>query len=96
MSDDIAQTLRSIETKLTALLTLTADEVLRERLERENASSRYRPRTLDRMLADSGMNGVEIGRVLGKSQQAVSQVLAKDKKSTPKPSPMKKVASDAE
>lgn len=96
MSDDIAQTLRSIETKLTALLTIASDEVLRERLEREEAGGRYRMRTLDRMLADSGMSGVEIGQVLGKSQQAVSQALAKDKKAAAKPDGKKKVASNAE
>lgn len=94
MSDDVTQTLRSIETKLTALLTLAADEVLRARLERESASGRYRTRSLDRMLADSGMSGVEIGRVLGKTQQAVSQALAKDKKAIPKLNSKKGSGSD--
>lgn len=75
MPDDDAAVLNAIDAKLTAILTLMVDQYLRE-----TELAKPRPRTIDRMLDDAGLTPVQIGRILGKSRQAVSQVLARDAK----------------
>jgi len=77
--DETMQVLQRIDAKLGAILSLLADQ-----LSREAAGNRHRPRTMDRMLTDAGLNPTEVGRVLGKSRQAVSQVLARDGKPSKK------------
>lgn len=86
MTDEVVRALKGIDSKLSAILTLMLDDMVREA-----PGVRHRARSIDRILADAGMNGVEIGRALGKSPQAVSQALAKDKKpsSAKKPSASK-------
>jgi hypothetical protein len=76
VADETLEVLKRIETKLSALLGIVVDQHLRA-----TDIAKPRPRTVDRMLTDVGLTGVEIGRLLGKTPQAVSQVLTKDGKS---------------
>ena len=74
-ADPTVDALQSIDTKLTAILALLVDRHLRD-----TDLAKPRPRSMDRMLSDVGLTGVEIGRLLGKSPQAVSQALSRDGK----------------
>lgn len=67
------QLLRSIDTKLGALVALHAHRLLME----DADLAKPRPRSIDRLLADAGLSQGEIGAVLGKTRQAVGQVLKK-------------------
>lgn len=69
MADELA-VLTNIDKKLSALIALMVEQHLRE-----TESTKYKPRSADRILTDLGMSGSEVGRLLGKSQQAVSQAL---------------------
>ncbi len=75
MPDATADALASIDAKLSAILALLVDRHLRD-----TDVAKPRPRSIDRMLTDVGLTGVEISRLLGKTPQAVSQALAKDGK----------------
>jgi hypothetical protein len=77
--------LQGIDRKLNALLALYTHRVLLQ----DDSLAKPRPRSIDRMLADAGLKGVEIASILGKSQQSVSEMLAKDKRVG---SPKKKAA----
>lgn len=79
MSDEILEELKSINTKMTALLTITVDRHLRD-----TDIAKPRPRSIDRMLSDIGLSNTEIAKLLGKSVQAVGQNLSKETKSTSK------------
>ena len=73
MTDDIAAALLiSIDTKLSALLALQAHRALVE-----DPDARPRPRSIDKLLSDAGLTQMQIGATLGKSVQAVSQMIAK-------------------
>ena len=65
------EVLRSIERKLTALLAITTDQHLRSSQELADP----RPRTIDQLLSDAGLSSHEVGKLLGKSRQAVEQRL---------------------
>ena len=77
--DEVLDALMRIDTKLAALLAIVVDGHLRA-----TEMAKPRPRSIDRMLVDVGLTKVEVSRLLGKSQQAVGQVLARDKKPTAK------------
>ncbi|MFC6157185.1 hypothetical protein [Kribbella jiaozuonensis] len=81
MADDpVVEALKRIDTKLAALLAIVVDGHLRD-----TEMAKPRPRTIDKMLVDVGLTQVEVARLLGKTPQAVGQVLQKDKKGTGKP-----------
>lgn len=65
--------LERIDKRLAAILAILLDQHLRS-----TDLAKPRPRSIDRLLTDVGLSGVEIGRLLGKSPQAVSQALAKN------------------
>jgi hypothetical protein len=75
MADEMLAVLKRLDTKLSALLAILVDQHLRD-----TGLAQPRPRSIDRMLVDVGLTGAEVARLLGKSPQAVSQVLAKDSK----------------
>ena len=56
------------------MLAITVDRHLRD-----TDLAKPRPRSIDRMLADLGLTGAEIAKLLGKTPQAVSIALSKDK-----------------
>jgi hypothetical protein len=80
MSDELADTLKRIDRNIAALLAINVDRHLRE-----SDLAKPRPRSIDRMLSDVGLTDSEIGILLGKTRQAVGQVLAKDAKSAKPP-----------
>jgi DNA-binding transcriptional ArsR family regulator len=76
MPDESLEILKKIDRTLSALLVIAVDQHLRS-----TDLAKPRPRSIDRMLADVGLSNTEIGRLLGKTQSAVSQSLSKDGKS---------------
>lgn len=84
---DDNELLRSIDTKLTALLALMADAHLRA----HGTPRQQRARSLDRLLTDAGISAREVGKLLGKTERAVHLALQAGK--TTKKS---KVSADAE
>lgn len=68
--------LEGIERKISALLAIAVDDHLRASPDLANP----RPRSIDKLLLDAGLRQTEIASTLGKSPQAVSQVLASEKK----------------
>jgi hypothetical protein len=77
MADEALEVLRSIDQKLSAVVALLADE-----RQRETEPGRQRQRNIDQMLTDQGLSGAQVGRLLGKSRQAVSQALARERKAS--------------
>lgn len=75
MAEAQDETLQRIETLLTAILGVQVEQFLRE-----TGVAKPRPRSVDRMLSDFGLSGVQIAELLGKTPQAVSNSLARDKK----------------
>ena len=75
MDDDARSTLQSIETTLRALVGLVAYRLQTE----DEALPGPRKRTIDRLLYDAGLTQAEVGRILGKTPQAVSQVLKRER-----------------
>jgi DNA-directed RNA polymerase specialized sigma24 family protein len=75
-SDDL---LCSIDTKLSAILTLTLDSYLRE-----TGVAKPKERSVDRMLADVGLSAGEIASLLGKTERAVHLLLQRERESKPK------------
>lgn len=72
----MSRAIERLEAKITALVAISADDIVRR-----EGTSRARRRAIEEILADAGMSHSEIGRVLGKSKQAVSQAIAKSKRS---------------
>lgn len=72
MTDELTDLARSIDAKLGALLAIYTHQLLIE-----SDLAQPRPRSIDRMLHDVGLTQAQIAAVLGKSTQAVSQMLAK-------------------
>ena len=66
------QQLRAIEAKLSALLALELDARLKQ-----DTQSRSKPRSLDRLLSDAGLEPTDIAPLLGKTPNAVRQNLKK-------------------
>ncbi len=67
------QQLRAIEVKISALLALELDARLRE-----DTRSRSKPRALDKLLSDAGLEASEIAPLLGKTPTAVRQALKRN------------------
>jgi hypothetical protein len=65
--------LRAIEVKISALLALELDARLKE-----DTRTRSKPRSLDKLLSDAGLEAVDIAPLLGKTPTAVRQALKKD------------------
>ncbi len=63
MNDEI---LERIDAKLGAILALTLDGYLRE-----TGVAQPKPRSVDKMLADAGLNTATIAKMLGKTDRAV-------------------------
>ncbi len=75
MNEEILNELKKNNRLLYALLAITVDQHLRG-----TDLAKPRPRSIDRMLTDVGLTGVEIAKLLGKTPQAVSNALAADGK----------------
>ncbi|MEE9298130.1 MAG: hypothetical protein V3V29_03755 [Acidimicrobiia bacterium] len=73
MNEETGALLKSMDAKLSALVALQTHRVLIEDAE----LARPRPRSIDKLLSDAGLTQAEIGAILGKSVQAVSQMIAK-------------------
>jgi hypothetical protein len=73
MADD--QLLRSLDTKVTAVLALMADAYLRA----HGSQRQQRSRSLDRILTDAGLSAREIAKLLGKTERAVHLALQAEK-----------------
>ena len=74
MNEDILNELNKLNRHVSAVLAITVDRHLRD-----TDLAKLRPRSIDRMLADLGLTGAEIAKLLGKTPQAVSIALSKDK-----------------
>ena len=70
---ETTQLLRDIDTKLAVLIALHTHRLLLD----DEDLAKPRPRSIDRLLLDAGLSQTEIGRILGKTRQAVSHVLRK-------------------
>lgn len=79
MNDEILNELRKNNQMLSALLSITVDRHLRD-----TDLAKPRPRSIDRMLTDAGLPGVEVAKLLGKTPQAVSAVLSNEGKTAGK------------
>ena len=73
VSESEHEVLQSIDSSLRALLALAVEQHLRTSPDLPDP----RPRSIDKILFDSGFTVTENGDVLGKSKQAVSQMLKK-------------------
>lgn len=69
--------LASIDAKLGALLALTLDEYLRA-----TGVAKPKPRSVDKLLADTGLTPQQIARLLGKTDRAVRMQLQAERKKT--------------
>ena len=77
MNDDVLQ---RVDAKLGAILALLLDSYLRQ-----TGIAQPKPRSVDRLLADAGLNTATIAKVLGKTERAVQlQLQASAKKAVPK------------
>lgn len=79
MNEDILNELKKNNRMLYALLAIAVDQHIRG-----TDLAKPRPRSIDRMLTDVGLTGVEIAKLLGKTPQAVSYALAGDGKASTK------------
>ena len=71
---ETTQLLRAIDLKLGVLVALHTHRLLLD----DDDLARPRPRSIDRLLTDVGLTQTEIGRILGKTPQAVGQALKRD------------------
>ena len=72
MSDsESLQILQSIDAKVSAMLAIQVHRTLLE----DPDLAEPRPRSVDKLLHDAGLNQREIASLLGKSVQAVSQMI---------------------
>lgn len=74
MNEDILNELNKLNRNVSAVLAITVDRHLRD-----TDLAKPRPRSIDHMLADLGLTGAEIAKLLGKTPQAVSIALNKDR-----------------
>lgn len=65
--------LQSIDAKLSALLAILTDQHLRE-----TGVAKPRPRSIDRLLTDAGLTPQQIGKLLGKTDRAVTKLLQEE------------------
>jgi hypothetical protein len=76
MSDEV---LERIDAKLGAILSLILDSYLRE-----TGIAQPKPRSVDRLLADAGLNTATIAKMLGKTERAVNLKLQGSVKKKPR------------
>lgn len=76
MNEDVLNELKKLNCNVSAMLAIAVDRYLRD-----TDLAKPRPRSIDRMLADLGLTRAEIAKLLGKTPQAVSLALSKDKQS---------------
>lgn len=88
MNEDILNELNKLNRNVSAVLAITVDRHLRD-----TDLAKPRPRSIDRMLADLGLTGAEIAKLLGKTPQAVSIALSKDKQTVKSKRRMQKTQS---
>jgi hypothetical protein len=74
-TDDLLQ---SIDSKLSALLTLAVVARLKE-----GGATRTRDRSMDQLLSDAGLSASAIGALLGKTERAVHLQLQKGRRKRP-------------
>ena len=82
MNEDILNELKKLNRNISALLAISVDRHLRD-----TDLAKPRPRSIDRMLADLGLTGAEIAKLLGKTPAAVSIALSKGKQADKKTDP---------
>lgn len=70
MNEQLLAELQKTNRMLNAMLAITVDRHIRD-----TDLAKPRPRSIDRMLSDNGLSNTEIAKLLGKSPQAVGQVL---------------------
>lgn len=76
MSDkEVQDLLRSIDGKLTALISIHTQRLLADDPQLANP----RPRPIDVILHDAGLGQQEIANILGKTRQAVGHILRKER-----------------
>jgi hypothetical protein len=75
MTDRAELLLESIDKKLAAILAIVVDDYLR----RTPNVGMARQRPIDKTLHDVGFTDAEVANLLGKSRQAVSQLLQREK-----------------
>ena len=80
MPNEETELLKRIDAKLGALLAIGVEDLLRRTPELANP----RPRSIDRLLTDVGLGQSEIASLLGKSPQAVGQMLRSEGRKTAK------------
>lgn len=76
---ELSEQLQEMTAILAALLAITTDQYLRNTPD----LAKPRPRSIDKLLADAGLTGAQIARLLGKSPQAVSMMLGQSKRLSP-------------
>lgn len=70
---DVLEVLRSIDAKASAMLAIQVHRTLIE----DPDLAAPRPRSIDRLLYDAGLTQSQVATALGKTVQAVSQMLKK-------------------
>jgi len=75
MGTELLAELQKTNRMLNALLSIVVDQHIRG-----TDLAKPRPRSIDRMLSDNGLTNTEIAILLGKTPQAVGQLLSADKK----------------
>lgn len=75
MNNELLAELQKTNRMLNALLSIVVDQHIRG-----TDLAKPRPRSIDRMLSDNGLSNTEIATLLGKTPQAVGQLLGSEKK----------------
>jgi hypothetical protein len=91
-AEELIALLKAMDRKLSALLSISVDQTLRS----SQGLAKPRPRSIDRLLSDAGLLGTEIARILGKTPQAVSQILASDNRGRSRKKPATQTTSPAD
>ena len=78
MEEKLIAELNKTNRMLNAILSIVVDKHIRD-----SDLAKPRPRSVDRMLSDNGLTNTEIATLLGKSPQAVGQVLKAETKAKP-------------
>lgn len=71
---DEPKTLQSIDAKLGGILALMVDLYIRE-----TGVAKPKPRSIDKLLKDAGLDNAQISSLLGKTRRAVEMKLAEEK-----------------
>jgi hypothetical protein len=71
---DEAKTLQLVDAKLGGILALMVDLYIRE-----TGVAKPKPRSIDKLLKDAGLDNAQISSLLGKTRRAVEMKLAEEK-----------------